>query len=82
MDGINNMATGISSNRPKNMEKVNTTFVKSLKKPKLLVGPAMDNPGPILFIVAEVDEKAVIKSGESNETMTIIKKNNRLYKIK
>ena len=56
------MRSGNNSKRPANMSKIMTNFEKSLKCPKLAVGPTISKPGPMLLSVAATAVNKVIKS--------------------
>lgn len=71
IDGWNMMRRGKSSKRPANMSKIKIHFDKSVKCPKFWVGPTIDSPGPILFIVAITEVKFVTKSFSSREITKI-----------
>lgn len=73
IDGWNMIKSGNNSNRPASISKINTHLDKSVKCAKFCVGPTMDKPGPMLFIVAITEVKLVTKSFSSNATIRIEK---------
>ena len=68
------MIIGNISKRPANITKDNKIFEKSFNPAKLLAGPTIPNPGPMLFKVATTALNADKKSGISK----LISSNNKI----
>ena len=62
VDGAKSSSIGKSSSRPAIIEKVRTMVEKPLNPAKLLVGPIVPRPGPMLLIVAATAVNAVVRS--------------------
>ncbi len=62
------MSIGNSSRRPANISNISTYLLKFEKKPKFLVGPTIDRPGPMLLMVAATAVKLVVISLPSKDT--------------
>lgn len=74
---------GMISSLPASMSNIRINFEKTEKSEKLPVGPTMSSPGPMLFNVAVIAVKFVVKSkpfklnnkSEPTKTMTYAIKN-------
>ena len=62
MEGANKRSIGNNSSLPAIIENVNTRVENPLNPIKLLVGPMVPRPGPMLLIVAVTAVNAVVRS--------------------
>ena len=60
--GANRSSIGNSSRRPASMSNIRIYLLMGLKIPKLQVGPTLESPGPMLFKVAAIAVKFVVRS--------------------